>query len=256
MRECSTCKEAKDATQFAPRKQARDGVSKQCRTCIAIKSKAYKNSNTHRLREAQKAYYAENLEHIKNRQARYYKENQEKLISYSARWREGNPDKVAEYRSRYYQINKDVLSEKRRARYAASDKTKERSRRRDYYLKNVGRNNNNCNAYAKWRKRIDPVFALSCSLRSRVSGLLAKRELKKSSKIEHILGCSFEQLKGHLEAQFAEGMSWANRNQWHIDHIIPLASAKSVTDVVKLNHYSNLQPLWAKDNLAKGAQLP
>jgi hypothetical protein len=55
-----------------------------------------------------------------------------------------------------------------------------------------------------------------------------------------------------LEKQFVVGMSWDNRNKWHIDHIIPLSSAKTEEEIYKLAHYTNLQPLWAEDNLSKG----
>lgn len=61
----------------------------------------------------------------------------------------------------------------------------------------------------------------------------------------------------HLEAQFAPGMTWENRGEWHVDHIRPLASF-DLTDPEQLrtaSHYTNLQPLWASDNLAKGARL-
>lgn len=47
-------------------------------------------------------------------------------------------------------------------------------------------------------------------------------------------------------------MNWQNQGKWHIDHIKPLASAKSVDEIYELCHYSNLQPLWAKDNYTKG----
>ena len=70
-----------------------------------------------------------------------------------------------------------------------------------------------------------------------------------------MLGCTWKELRCHMESKFTEGMSWANRNLWHIDHIIPLASAKSIEEVIKLCHYTNLQPLWAEDNLKKGAKI-
>ncbi len=68
---------------------------------------------------------------------------------------------------------------------------------------------------------------------------------------EMFIGCSFAELKIHVERQFTKGMTWENRDQWHIDHIIPLSTAKTEEDVIRLNHYTNLRPLWAKDNLAK-----
>jgi hypothetical protein len=51
-------------------------------------------------------------------------------------------------------------------------------------------------------------------------------------------------------------MSWANRGKWHVDHIVPLASAKTIDGIIRLNHYTNLRPLWASDNLKKGTQMP
>ena len=70
-----------------------------------------------------------------------------------------------------------------------------------------------------------------------------------------ILGCNWDEFKIYLEKQFQLGMSWKNRSEWHIDHIIPLASAKTEEDVIRLNHYTNLQPLWAADNLRKSDKM-
>jgi hypothetical protein len=75
---------------------------------------------------------------------------------------------------------------------------------------------------------------------------------KPKKKTEMILGCDYDTLKLHLESQFVDGMSWDNRGEWHIDHRIPLSSAKTVDDLIKLSHYTNLQPLWMEDNLKKG----
>jgi hypothetical protein len=60
----------------------------------------------------------------------------------------------------------------------------------------------------------------------------------------------------HLESKFVDGMSWDNRSRWHIDHIMPLASAKTEEELVALCHYTNLQPLWAAENLRKSDKLP
>ena len=65
----------------------------------------------------------------------------------------------------------------------------------------------------------------------------------------------YVELKEHMERQFIKGMNWENRDQWHIDHIIPLATAQCEDDVIRLNHYTNLQPLWAEDNLSKGSKI-
>jgi hypothetical protein len=70
-----------------------------------------------------------------------------------------------------------------------------------------------------------------------------------------MLGCSWEQLRDHIENQFVSGMTWEDKHLWHIDHIVPLSSAKTVEELEKLCHYTNLQPLWASDNMSKGAKL-
>lgn len=71
------------------------------------------------------------------------------------------------------------------------------------------------------------------------------------------IGCSLEELKNHLEKQFKVGMTWNNWSLfgWHIDHIIPLSSAKTESEMIKLCHYTNLQPLRAEENHKKGSRI-
>jgi hypothetical protein len=81
------------------------------------------------------------------------------------------------------------------------------------------------------------------------------RNIKKSKlcmKSEEILGCSFQQFKDHIESQFTNGMHWLNHGEWHLDHKVPLALANNVAELIKLNHWTNFQPLWSGDNLSKG----
>ena len=106
----------------------------------------------------------------------------------------------------------------------------------------------------KHKRRFDPLFKLSTYLRSRLV-----KSLKRNTKIGSFvadLGCTIEELKQYLESKFREGMAWDNwsTHGWHIDHVIPLASF-DLTDreqFLKACHYTNLQPLWAIDNLRKG----
>ena len=79
--------------------------------------------------------------------------------------------------------------------------------------------------------------------------------VKNNSSIK-IIGCYPNFLKEHLEKKFTEGMSWDRMGkEIHIDHIIPLSSAKSEDEIYKLCHYTNLQPLWAEDNLKKSNKI-
>lgn len=94
--------------------------------------------------------------------------------------------------------------------------------------------------------------------RSRLRSLLKQKKAMSSRTLRVHIGCSLDELKIHIESQFTEGMTWANHGLfgWHIDHKIPLSSAGNFDELVKLLHYSNIQPLWAIDNLKKAAKMP
>lgn len=101
----------------------------------------------------------------------------------------------------------------------------------------------------------DPVFKLKYVVRNRLNAFLKNSGLKKKYKMSQYLGCSPAYLKTYLENKFKPGMSWNNHGDWHIDHIVPLASAQTEDDIYKLCHYTNLQPLWAYDNRSKGDKI-
>lgn len=82
-----------------------------------------------------------------------------------------------------------------------------------------------------------------------------KKKYKKKLRSEEILGCSIEFFQKYIESKFTKGMTLENYGEWHLDHIIPLATAKNEEDVIRLNHYRNFQPLWAFDNFSKGGRI-
>ena len=105
-------------------------------------------------------------------------------------------------------------------------------------------------------KMKNPVERVKSACRSRLKVALDRKSLSKESKTFKTIGISPEQLKEHLEGLFVDGMTWDNMgSEWHIDHIIPLSCATTIDGVEKLCHYTNLQPLWAIDNIKKGANL-
>jgi hypothetical protein len=80
---------------------------------------------------------------------------------------------------------------------------------------------------------------------------------RKNAATFDLVGCTVQELMAHLERQFAVGMSWENMGEWHIDHVRPCASF-DLTDLEQQKdcfHWSNLQPLWAEENIRKGAKL-
>lgn len=109
--------------------------------------------------------------------------------------------------------------------------------------------------YHKKRWESDSNYRIACLIRSSVTKILLRNQ--KSGKGINELGCSSEELKKYIESKFKDGMTWKNRGRkstdWHIDHIKSL-STFDLTDkeqYLKACHYTNLQPLWARENLKK-----
>ena len=102
------------------------------------------------------------------------------------------------------------------------------------------------------REERDPVFKLKRKMRNVLRKSFKRRGYTKNSKSQKILGVDWGLVKEHFESLFTDGMSWDNHGLWEIDHIIPVSSAKNYDEIIKLNHYSNLQPLWKEDNRKKG----
>ena len=110
--------------------------------------------------------------------------------------------------------------------------------------------------YQKRRKAADPTFRWVAQIRCRLRRILI--DTGSHQPTLDLLGCTGQEWRDHLESQFTDGMSWDNYGEWHVDHIIPV----SAFDQNKLDeraicwHYSNTQPLWAADNMAKGKTIP
>jgi hypothetical protein len=104
------------------------------------------------------------------------------------------------------------------------------------------------------REKEDISYKIKVRLRQRISQAVRRKILNnKAGSAIHDLGCTIEELIIYLEAQFKDGMTWDNYGDWHIDHIIPLSSVdlSNREDFLKVAHYTNLQPLWAEENLKK-----
>jgi hypothetical protein len=124
------------------------------------------------------------------------------------------------------------------------------------YKKNKKKYIENATNYRKNRLKLDILYLLKHRYRSLIQYSYKSKSLKKNSKTQDILGCTFEEFKAYLESKFEPWMSWNNKGLyngefnygWDIDHIIPLSSAKTEEDIIKLNHYTNLQPLCSYTN--------
>lgn len=112
-------------------------------------------------------------------------------------------------------------------------------------------------AYLKSRYDSDPVFKLGMNIRARINNAIDRKKISAST--AELIGCTFEELMVYLTPMLQPGMTWENRGlyTWHIDHIVPLDAfdLEDDAEVKKACHYTNLQPLWAKDNLSKNAKV-
>ena len=107
----------------------------------------------------------------------------------------------------------------------------------------------------KERRQTDIDYRIKKNLRGRIYKAIKRNSKSTSTMI--LIGCSMDELKIHLSSMFKEGMSWDNYGKWHIDHIKPCASF-NLSDPAQQKecfHYSNLQPLWAIENIKKSDQL-
>lgn len=180
-----------------------------------------------------------------------------------------NRNKISEQKKVYYQEHKEEIlkrtkdyDKKHKKQKQQIDKIRYQNNRlklleqtKDYYKNNKEKYNKNTTNYQKNRRKIDINYKLKVYLRSRLR-LALKGNAKKGKTLE-LLGCSIQQLRKHLEKQFKVDMTWSNYGLWHIDHIRPCASfnLQDPTEQARCFNYTNLQPLWAKDNLEKSDKI-
>lgn len=145
--------------------------------------------------------------------------------------------KYKEFYKQYQQ--KESYKEKRRLNDAIAAKRPERQE----YIRQWKR--------GKWSS--DPMYRLREMMRSRLYSATKMKGWSKCGSAASVIGCGFQELMDHIAKQFKEGMEWGNHGKWEIDHIIPLASANTPEELLKLCHYKNLQPLWKTENRRKWA---
>ena len=211
-----------------------------------------------------------------------YKEKYSKLQKI---WREKNKDKIKEYSKKAqskesYKIKRKLYLEK----FYSNPKNKEKrlkwqkewrnrdhvkQKRLDYKKRNREHIRKQSCEYAKRpevRNRVrnqirqklknDPVFILKSRLRTRFYQYVKRGLAKKQVKTSELIGCDWQYLKNYLQKRFKKGMSWKNFGEWHIDHRKPMAhfNLLDVKQQYECCNYKNLKPMWATDNLSKGAR--
>lgn len=246
LKTCSICRQELPLTSFGKDKHKKDGLNYRCIPCNRDYEAERRKSNPEASRAKVKKWAAANQEKISEYRESYrdrrrelnvvwQAQNKDKVREKSRRWRARNSEKVSAYNAKY---------RKERAEFVAALK-------KDWNLRNP-----HAVAAHGAKRRECPKYRLEATIRARIHATLASG--KKSGKKFSALGYSSDELAVHLERQFAKGMSWANYGEWHVDHIVPLASFNYETpedeDFRRAWALPNLRPLWANNNMMKGAK--
>jgi len=213
---CSKCRIEKKLSDFSKDRMAKSGIHSACKSC-------------HRL------YRTKRKQEISKYQKNYYKSHKEVIKQYNVIYRDSNKKLIQEQSKKYKEShNKEILFKSKI--YRESHKKQQ-------------------NKYHRNRRLIDPTYKLVTNLRTRI--YLALKNDYKSKTSKQLLGCTIAYLKQHLASQFTKGMDWDNYGKWHVDHIKPCAlfDLSKPSEQLKCFHYTNLQPLWADDNLKKGIKI-
>lgn len=233
LKTCPQCGNAKPATKEWFHKKL-DGLAARCKPCVAEAKRLAWHANAAQINSARRAARSDVTR--QRERERYAADPVRKRASVYA-WRAANPDKQKQIDQAHY---KKYCDKKKRQALAWAKHNRDRK--------------NEYNRIWQSEKRAnDPFYRL----RSAISAYLywcLKRE-KYGKRAEEVLGYSIAQLRQHLERQFQPGMTWENYGQWHVDHILPVASFSFTSpdddDFKACWAITNLRPLWAKDNIRK-----
>ncbi len=242
MKICIKCNLEKSDSEFGNR-------NKKCKDCYKEYQRLYRLNHKEKMKEYNDNYYQENKQEIIEGVKTYYFENRDKIAEYKTLYWEENREELTKKNKDYYQNNKERLGSQNKAynqkhRKELNEKRNKRNKKNKIHLK------------LKERREKDPVFRISQNIRTYIRNSFKYKGLKKSTKTEIILGCSFKDFKSHIESQFECWMTWENYGKyngdlnygWDIDHIIPISIAQTEEEVLKLNHFTNLRPLCSYTN--------
>jgi hypothetical protein len=248
---CTGCKIVKPHVEFGKLATVRSGRRSRCKQCERDAASARYHANAEEMKAKWRAAYAANPEHHRTRAKEWHRANLERSKAKARAWKATNPDRVAEYNASHYAENREY-HRSRRDQWAKDNRQRLRDYMRGWYATNPGKHSEYSN-----RRREDPRVRIENAIRCRIwYGIV--RGSKRGRGTMQLLGYSTDELKLHLERQFLKGMSWDNFGEWHIDHILPLSSFSYTTpdepDFKRAWALTNLRPIWAKENLEKGAK--
>lgn len=236
-KKCGRCQTVKPAAAFCVSRSRGDGLHARCRECASAHYKSRAESAKAKMRE----YHAKNREVLLPKQRANWAANRDARLESLRRYQAENRDRVREQQREYRRKNVEAIA----------------IRNRSAYLKNKPARNEYAKKWNAEQRANDIIFRLKSNLRTRTNGIVRRGGFTKLSSMSEVVGCDWGDLKTHLENHFTAEMSWENYGLvWVIDHHVPLASAESIEDVMRLCHFTNLRPLGKAENLRKGAKMP
>ena len=195
-------------------------------------------------------YMADNAEKIRVKQAEKYQLKREYYIEKAKQNHQSNKERDNERNRNYQKENADKVNTQKLI-YRSKNRDKSRAWDKKYRDANKAKINDKL----RERRRNDPFRRLRDAIRGSIRAYLGSKKTRRGSTFE-IVGCTPDFLRGHLERQFKDGMTWENYgSHWHVDHRIPLASGNSADEIKGLSHWTNLQPLEALENIIKSDKI-
>lgn len=257
---CSKCKETKPIIDFYKRNRSKDGISPWCKKCCSVWAANHYQQNKDKINEQHAKYRLKNYDKIRGHQREYYyseegqkrtkeyrRAHSEHIKDYQKKYRENNREQIRKKQNEYYHNNKDK-AKTWRDKYRLSHKEQIKKSAKKYREENKEKINQ---SHVK-RLRSDPVYKMKEQTRNMLRYALRSKGHHKTSRTADIIGCNLDFLCEYLFKTWEKnyGRPW-DGEPYHIDHIVPLATAKTKEDIVKLCHYTNLQMLTPEDNMAK-----
>ncbi len=235
-KKCKKCNSEKELCEFRTRKDNKSGYGNNCKICESEINKKYRENNKEQIKLKNDEFLENNKDYFKIR----YESNKDKILEQSKEYYLKNKDKILDYNKIYRKENKDKIKE----------------RQKNWYTENKEKIIIKANINYIKRKNNDPLFKLKIAIKNNIYHSLKRKGFKKNSRTHEILGCLIDEFKQHLESKFEPWMNWDNYGLyngtegygWDIDHITPTSSATTEEELIKLNHYSNLQPLCSYIN--------
>ena len=241
---CKKCNIEKPLAEFSKHANYKSGVRTTCRSCASILMKEWKKNNPNKVKEGKKRWQKSSKERFENAFGTKVcgKCNLEKPLS----------DFYSHSGSKCKECEKTRMKE-----YRENHPTKRKETKAKWNSNNIEWVKNNKKEYVKRRAKKDPVYRAMKSMRFRTT-MYGKRKFdEKRGRFTEIIGIDPQGFRDYISSKFEEGMSWENYgwSTWHIDHIIPLSSAKTIKELEELSHHTNLQPLWKDENLEKSNKI-